>query len=310
MPEIIKVNSLIPESYQILAREARAKRINIFGFKVKPPKTSPCSKSQLFFFRFPRYSDKSVINLSEAIGAFGVTSAYDIAKQAHRQIWQVLPEGASGNFVVCVDPNTVRIESDNCIVANGNKSYVRDVVLKGSNSSIVVDSEGLRSDFSPESAFVRTSSSEFEKSGKTSSIKSRGLTVRSSGKSRFSKCVELCVTESPESAFHRVHNTEVQGSPNFEGKRLSGVIVVDSKGSFLEGCKDLTLQGSEGARLTDCTNLEQVELSPHIRIARTHSLAKISKLPNRQIEEGKVLPAGFLERLPFVGKYLIPTLSA
>lgn len=307
MPKVIQISSLIPKSYQTLAREARKREINIFGFNIRP-KGSP-NQGQLFFFKFPKYSDKGLINTDEVIRTFG-TEGYNLARHAHEKVWQVLPSGACGNFAVCVDPNTVRIESDNCIVVTGDKSLVQDVTLKGSNSSIVVDCNGLRSFLSPGSAHVRTTDSEFERSSKTSSIDTDGLTITTSGNSRYSKCGNLSVTESPGSTLHRVYDTKVQGSPSFNGKELRDVEVTASDGASLKNCKDVKIDGCPNARLEDCGSIDQVELSPYVRITRTRDLAKLSRLPRRKIVEGSVLPSGLIERIPFIGKYFVPTISA
>ena len=297
MPITIEKSKLFPQSYLPLIQEARDKKINILGCRVAqtPYQSVP------FFFKFPRYSDKSILNISEVVKAFG-TQGYDAAKQAHESIWRVLAEGGEGNFIVNVDPYTVRLEGDRYIVANNKKSTLRNIFLKYSDSTLAVDCENFKASFCPNSGFVLTSDAEFDKSGKTSSVKSHELFVDACKNSWYSHCENLTAITSPSSSYSRVYSSTIEACPEFKGRNLNRFIAVKSKGASGENSKRITIDSSEGAAVTGSTNIDNLRLSPFVRVHKTHDIREIRELPKRQIIEGKVLPSGFLERIPLIGK--------
>ena len=319
MPIEIHKSKLLPPAYLPLVEEAKKKRINTLGFRVNIPGIKSTG-GEPFFFKFPRYSDKSILNLDEVIKTFG-DAGYEVARKAHKLTWgHLLPEsGAIGNFIVNADPKTVRIESDNCVVVNGLVSSLKEITLKDCDGSFVFECEGLRVSSSPGSAFVSVSDSEFDRSPKTSAIHSTFLDVDKSGRSRYSKSGrssdsltgKLTVTNSPGSAFHRVYNSSVENSPSFTGKHLDNVIVKDTKSAGLTHVSNTSIDKCEGIKATDCSDIDSITLSPFTIVSRTHSISKIGELPKREIVEGKVLPSGFSEKIPWwLGGTAAPVLVA
>ena len=306
MPKITQKSDLLPQAYLPLQKEARSKKINIVGARVNLPGIKSTG-NEPFFFRFGRYEEDGLLNLRDVLQTFG-TDGYKVAERAHKSIWEhLLADGAVGNFIVNADPNSVRIESDYCTVVNGDKGPVKGVTLKDCDGSFVFACEGLKSSFSPSSSFVSVFNSRFNRSAKTSAINSAFLFVDESGNSRFSKSGRpkyevtgrLDVTGSPGSAFHRVYTSKVKDSPGFYGKRLDDVVVLGSKGGKLIDVSTTGIEGCDKIEATDCSDIGSITLSPFLVASKTHGIATIDRLPNREIIEGNVLPSGLRERMPW-----------
>ncbi len=306
MPLEIHKSTLLPQAYLPLVKEAKKKQINIVGFRVNLPGIKNTGNDP-FFFKFPRYSDRGILNLDDVIRKFG-PAGYEVARRAHKSTWEhILPDGAVGNFIVNVDPHSVRIESDNCVAVDGGKDLLKEITLKNCDSSFLIDCEQVRASSSPGSAFISVSNSEFDRSPKTSAIESDSVYVNESGRSRYSKSgcspssliEKLTVTGSPGSGFHRVYNSAVTDSPSFKGKRLHNVEVIGSKGAKLTDVRDISISECEGIQVAECSDIDSITLSSFTIVSKTHGIIGIDDLPNREIIEGKVLPSGLRERMPW-----------
>lgn len=254
--------------------------------------------------------------------------------EVQRKAWDIFPSKSHGNFLVYVNPEQVKLTSNNCLVYKSP-----DIKAVKSDGSLFVLSPGSEAINSPGTRYIQSPSCQTFNSPSTTIRNSNLCIVSDSTVAEFIKCLGCVSDKSKQVKLTDCKSIDIEGSELVSGTGVDDSYVLKSKNIKLQEGNNLSIEGvnglealeckdsnvknsseikladSEGLKIADCkkTKLSEctnvgAQLCEALEVLRTSDKPELRKLYNRLIKDNELVLKWY-EKMPFIGKAFVPAIG-
>ena len=186
----------------------------------------------------------------------GEKQAYEILAEVQKTGWKLLRKDSRGNFLAHLNPDSIKLESNNCLVYKSS-----GLELVNSDGSFSILSNNAKLNGSAFSSLINSTACSSINSPGTVFRESHGCTVSDSTLVEFIRCLASDVSKSKGVKLDECNQIDVENSSKVDG--------INSFDSHVIGSKKVVLVGSSGLCIEEANDLE-VQLCKDSGIRKTN----------------------------------------
>ncbi len=191
----------------------------------------------------------------------GENQAYVILAEVQRVGWKLLQKDLRGNFLVHPNLNSIKLESNNCLVYKSS-----GLELVNSDGSLSVWSTNSKLNGSAFSSLIQSTACSAINSPGSIFRESHGCSVSESTLAEFIRSIACDVNKSKSIKLDECRKVDVEDSSKVDGIKSSGsqvnkskkVTLVGSHGLYIEEANDLEIQQCQDSDIRKTTNAKLI----------------------------------------------------